>query len=75
MADSEPFPLLNTSVDQLHSVIDHHSSNSSRTTRRRKSSALGQDIRAGDTGPALASYTAGDSPIPPVSAPPLLSSS
>ncbi|KAF4828177.1 Sphingosine N-acyltransferase-like protein FUM17 [Colletotrichum tropicale] len=67
MADSEPFPLLNTSVDQLHSVIDHHSSNSSRTTRRRKSSALGQDIRAGDTGPALASYTAGDSPIPPSS--------
>ncbi|KAI8314975.1 Sphingosine N-acyltransferase-like protein FUM17 [Colletotrichum sp. SAR11_240] len=69
MADSEPFPLLNTSVDQLHSVIDHHSSNSSRTTRRRKSSALGQDIRAGDTGPALASYTAGDSPIPPFNIP------
>ncbi|TDZ18488.1 Sphingosine N-acyltransferase-like protein FUM17 [Colletotrichum orbiculare MAFF 240422] len=63
MADSEPFPLLNTSVDQLHSAVEH-SSNPPRT-RRRKSSALGQDIRAGDTGPALASYTAGDSPTSP----------
>ncbi|GJC95673.1 TLC domain-containing protein [Colletotrichum higginsianum] len=71
MADSEPFPLLNTSVDQLHSVVDH-SPNTSRTTtttttttRRRKSSALGQDIRAGDTGPALATYGAIDGPITP----------
>ncbi|TQN74766.1 Sphingosine N-acyltransferase-like protein FUM17 [Colletotrichum shisoi] len=78
MADSEPFPLLNTSVDQLHSVVDH-SLNTSRTTttttttttstttttRRRKSSALGQDIRAGDTGPALATYGAINGPITP----------
>ncbi|OLN81452.1 Sphingosine N-acyltransferase LAG1-like protein 2 [Colletotrichum chlorophyti] len=66
MADSEPFPLLNTSVDQLHSAVDHAQS-SSRPTRRRKSSALGQDIRAGDTGPALATYKASDSPNSPLS--------
>ncbi|KXH62313.1 TLC domain-containing protein [Colletotrichum nymphaeae SA-01] len=65
MADSEPFPLLNTSVDQLHSAIDHAPS-SSRTTRRRKSSALGQDIRAGDTGPALATARDNTSVIPTV---------
>ncbi|KAF6809971.1 TLC domain-containing protein [Colletotrichum sojae] len=44
MADSEPFPLLSTSVDQLHSVVDHAPVSS--RTRRRKSSALGQDTRA-----------------------------
>ncbi|EXF82006.1 TLC domain-containing protein [Colletotrichum fioriniae PJ7] len=65
MADSEPFPLLNTSVDQLHSAIDYAPS-SSRTTRRRKSSALGQDIRAGDTGPALATARDNTSVIPTV---------
>ncbi|CRK25382.1 hypothetical protein BN1708_003957 [Verticillium longisporum] len=44
----EPFPLLNTSADP---VVD-----TTAARRRRKSSALGQDIRAGDTGaPALAS--------------------
>ncbi|KAH6653833.1 TLC domain-containing protein [Truncatella angustata] len=43
--DSEPFPVLNTSADQFSSAQD---SNAPR--RRRKSSALGQDIRAGDTG-------------------------
>ncbi|KAK2011129.1 TLC domain-containing protein [Colletotrichum eremochloae] len=66
MADSEPFPLLNTSLDQLHAVVDY-SPNPPRTAtaRRRKSSALGQDIRAGDTGPALATYGAIDGPIAP----------
>ncbi|CRK48162.1 hypothetical protein BN1723_001419 [Verticillium longisporum] len=44
----EPFPLLTTSADP---VVD-----TTAARRRRKSSALGQDIRAGDTGaPALAS--------------------
>ncbi|KAI1487192.1 TLC domain-containing protein [Biscogniauxia mediterranea] len=45
MASSEPFPLLNTSADQLHSAADHGSAR-----RRRKSSGLGGEIRAGDTG-------------------------
>nr|UWK20525.1 longevity assurance factor/sphinganine N acyl transferase subunit 1 [Trichoderma rodmanii] len=50
MAGVEPFPLLNTSADQLHSA----DVNAAR--RRRKSSGLGGEIRAGDTGaPALAS--------------------
>nr|UWK20528.1 longevity assurance factor/sphinganine N acyl transferase subunit 1 [Trichoderma taxi] len=50
MAGVEPFPLLNTSADQLHSA----DVNTAR--RRRKSSGLGGEIRAGDTGaPALAS--------------------
>nr|UWK20517.1 longevity assurance factor/sphinganine N acyl transferase subunit 1 [Trichoderma deliquescens] len=50
MAGVEPFPLLNTSADQLHSA----DVNGAR--RRRKSSGLGGEIRAGDTGaPALAS--------------------
>lgn len=45
MASSEPFPLLNTSADQLHSAADHGNAR-----RRRKSSGLGADIRVGDTG-------------------------
>nr|UWK20526.1 longevity assurance factor/sphinganine N acyl transferase subunit 1 [Trichoderma rubi] len=50
MAGVEPFPLLNTSADQLHSA----DVNTAR--RRRKSSGLGGEIRAGDTGaPAFAS--------------------
>nr|UWK20625.1 longevity assurance factor/sphinganine N acyl transferase subunit 1 [Trichoderma oligosporum] len=50
MAGVEPFPLLNTSADQLHNA----DVNAAR--RRRKSSGLGGEIRAGDTGaPALAS--------------------
>nr|UWK20516.1 longevity assurance factor/sphinganine N acyl transferase subunit 1 [Trichoderma decipiens] len=50
MAGVEPFPLLNTSAEQLHSA----DVNAAR--RRRKSSGLGGEIRAGDTGaPALAS--------------------
>ncbi|OTB07166.1 hypothetical protein M426DRAFT_8894 [Hypoxylon sp. CI-4A] len=44
MASSEPFPILNTSADQLHSAADAN------TRRRRKSSVLGADIRVGDTG-------------------------
>ncbi|KAK1599149.1 TLC domain-containing protein [Colletotrichum navitas] len=68
MADSEPFPLLNTSLDQLHAVVDYspNPSRTTTTTRRRKSSALGQDIRAGDTGPALATYGAIDGPVAPI---------
>ncbi|KAL9468733.1 hypothetical protein ACSS6W_010427 [Trichoderma asperelloides] len=50
MAGVEPFPLLNTSADQLHSA------DVNLARRRRKSSGLGGEIRAGDTGaPALAS--------------------
>ncbi|KAL7910061.1 TLC domain-containing protein [Trichoderma velutinum] len=50
MAGVEPFPLLNTSADQLHSADVNVA------RRRRKSSGLGGEIRAGDTGaPALAS--------------------
>ncbi|KAI1107255.1 longevity assurance proteins LAG1/LAC1 [Jackrogersella minutella] len=45
MASSEPFPILNTSADQLHSAADHGSAR-----RRRKSSGLGADLRVGDTG-------------------------
>ncbi|KAI1375921.1 longevity assurance proteins LAG1/LAC1 [Hypoxylon crocopeplum] len=45
MASSEPFPILNTSADQLHSSTDHGSAR-----RRRKSSGLGADLRVGDTG-------------------------
>ncbi|KAF3012954.1 hypothetical protein E8E14_001143 [Neopestalotiopsis sp. 37M] len=42
--DSEPFPVLNTSADQFPAA------DSTAPRRRRKSSALGQEIRAGDTG-------------------------
>nr|UWK20521.1 longevity assurance factor/sphinganine N acyl transferase subunit 1 [Trichoderma polysporum] len=50
MAGVEPFPLLNTSADQLHSADVNVA------RRRRKSSGLGGEIRAGDTGaPAFAS--------------------
>lgn len=44
--DSEPFPILNTSADQFPPLADDFNV----TRRRRKSSALGQEIRAGDTG-------------------------
>ncbi|KAI1851288.1 hypothetical protein JX265_000478 [Neoarthrinium moseri] len=46
MADSEPFPVLNTSADQFSSAADQNNA----ARRRRKSSGLGQEIRAGDTG-------------------------
>ncbi|KAK2593338.1 sphingosine N-acyltransferase lag1 [Conoideocrella luteorostrata] len=47
---SEPFPLLSSPAEQLHSL------QAEGARRRRKSSGLGGDIRAGDTGaPALAS--------------------
>ncbi|KAL7900840.1 TLC domain-containing protein [Trichoderma sp. SZMC 28014] len=50
MAGVEPFPLLNTSADQLLGA------DVNLARRRRKSSGLGGEIRAGDTGaPALAS--------------------
>jgi hypothetical protein len=49
---SEPFPLLNTASDQLHNAGVPRQ-------RRRKSSALGGEIRAGDTGaPAMATSRA-----------------
>lgn len=52
---TEPFPLLSTSVEQLHNVDASHA----HKRRPRKSSAFGSDIRAGDTGaPALASSRA-----------------
>ncbi|KAI1464782.1 longevity assurance proteins LAG1/LAC1 [Daldinia caldariorum] len=51
MAPPEPFPILNSSVEQLHSGADHGNAR-----RRRKSSVLGADIRVGDTGaPSLQS--------------------
>lgn len=58
--DKEPFPLLNTSLDPF--AMDEDSA----PRRRRKSSGLGGEIRAGDTGaPAFASsqasLNAGDS--------------
>lgn len=43
--DSEPFPVFNTSADQFPMATD-----TGATRRRRKSSGLGQEIRAGDTG-------------------------
>lgn len=50
---SEPFPLLNTASDQLHNA------GAVPRQRRRKSSALGGEIRAGDTGaPAMATSRA-----------------
>ncbi|KAI5864619.1 longevity assurance proteins LAG1/LAC1 [Durotheca rogersii] len=53
MEESEPFPIFNTSADQLHSAADHGA------RRRRKSSGLGGEIRAGDTGaPSLHSSLA-----------------
>ena len=61
MAGSEPFPLLNTSAEQLHHVNAKANANADAggSRRRRKSSALGGDIHAGDTGaPALASSRA-----------------
>ncbi|OAA71368.1 Longevity assurance, LAG1/LAC1 [Cordyceps fumosorosea ARSEF 2679] len=59
-SDKEPFPLLNTSLDPFAMEED------SPPRRRRKSSGLGGEIRAGDTGaPAFASsrasLSAGDS--------------
>lgn len=45
MAPQEPFPILNSSADQLHSAVDQGNAR-----RRRKSSVLGTDIRVGDTG-------------------------
>lgn len=59
-SDKEPFPLLNTSLDPF--AMDEDSA----PRRRRKSSGLGGEIRAGDTGaPAFASsrasLNAGDS--------------
>lgn len=63
---AEPFPLLNTSPDQLH-LADGDSA----LHRRRKSSGLGGDIRAGDTGaPALASSSASLAAGPLPAAPP-----
>ncbi|KEY67209.1 hypothetical protein S7711_03068 [Stachybotrys chartarum IBT 7711] len=53
MAVLEPFPVLNTSADPSQAGAD---ANGAR--RRRKSSAFGGDIRAGDTGAALASSKA-----------------
>lgn len=65
MASSEPFPLLNTSADQLHNADA-----TSGARRRRKSSALGSDIRVGDTAPALAtsraSLSAGSQDLKPL---------
>jgi acyl-CoA-dependent ceramide synthase len=66
MAKTEPFPVLNTSADPTQFGADINE-----TRRRRKSSALGGDIRAGDTGaPALASskasLDAGDSKLSPL---------
>ncbi|KAG8406199.1 sphingosine N-acyltransferase lag1 [Metarhizium acridum] len=50
---SEPFPLLNSPAEQLHSLEVEGA------RRRRKSSGLGSEIRAGDTGaPAFASSKA-----------------
>ncbi|KAM3506192.1 hypothetical protein MY10362_002515 [Beauveria mimosiformis] len=61
-SDKEPFPLLNTSLDPF-AMMD---GDDSAARRRRKSSGLGGEIRAGDTGaPAFASsrasLNAGDS--------------
>ncbi|KAH7326426.1 TLC domain-containing protein [Stachybotrys elegans] len=54
MATPEPFPAFNSSVDAVFKNSDADA-----TRRRRKSSTLGGDIRAGDTGaPALASSRA-----------------
>jgi acyl-CoA-dependent ceramide synthase len=51
---SEPFPELNTSAD----ILNNNADTTSGPRRRRKSSALGEDIRAGDTAPALATSKA-----------------
>jgi len=49
MATAEPFPILSTSAEAAH---NHDGA----TKRRRKSSALGSELRVGDTGaPGLAS--------------------
>jgi acyl-CoA-dependent ceramide synthase len=53
MAAAEPFPLLSTGADHLRSVAAAASGTDS-PRRRRISSAVGDDIRAGDTGAALA---------------------
>ncbi|KAL2752622.1 hypothetical protein ACRALDRAFT_2066181, partial [Sodiomyces alcalophilus JCM 7366] len=56
---SEPFPLLNTSAEHFHAAIaDQSAAVSAAARRRRQSSAIGQDIRAGDTGAALATSKA-----------------
>ncbi|KAM0820761.1 putative TLC domain-containing protein [Seiridium cardinale] len=62
--DSEPFPTLNTAAGQFSTATD-----SNPVRRRRKSSALGQDIRAGDTGaPSLGTGLASiHDPSPPSS--------
>ncbi|KOS19124.1 Sphingosine N-acyltransferase lac1 [Escovopsis weberi] len=52
MSGVEPFPEYNVSVDQLAPADE------SQIRRRRKSSGLGGEIRAGDTGPSLASSRA-----------------
>lgn len=44
---AEPFPVLSTSADQLHSANSEGAANA---RRRRKSSGLGSEIRVGDTG-------------------------
>lgn len=63
MASKEPFPLLNTGTEPVPVA-----SAADLPRRRRISSAVGDDIRAGDTGSALA--TSGvhlkDSPEPKV---------
>lgn len=57
MAGSEPFPLLSTSPDQLHSAANSASAAVAR--RRRQSSGLGSELRVGDTGaPGLATSIA-----------------
>lgn len=62
MAGAEPFPAFNSSADQPYTA-----SNENNARRRRKSSALGQDIRAGDTGaPSLGTGLACN-PSPPSS--------
>ena len=48
---SEPFPLLGSAAEQLQR--EHNASNG-HPRRRRRSSALGGEIRAGDTGPGIA---------------------
>ncbi|KAK7989498.1 hypothetical protein PG989_009813 [Apiospora arundinis] len=62
MAGAEPFPAFNSSADQPYTA-----SHENNARRRRKSSALGQDIRAGDTGaPSLGTGLASN-PSPPSS--------
>ncbi|CAM1502951.1 Fc.00g077270.m01.CDS01 [Cosmosporella sp. VM-42] len=60
MAGSEPFPLLNTSAEQLHNSSNvNANADAGGSRRRRKSSALSGALHVGDTGaPALASSRA-----------------